>query len=140
MATIRREVELAIDADRAWAQLRDFGKAGELFAGVLTGCRRAGDVRTVTFANGIEVSERLLSTDEQDRRLVYTVLDGPFSQHRASMQITARRDGCTFIWISDFLPDETAATTLPLIEAGCRAIKRNIDAASQGPAPPSARS
>jgi hypothetical protein len=127
MATIRREVELAIDADRAWAEVGDFGTAGKLFAGVLTGCTRAGIVRTVTFANGLAVSERLVTIDERERRLVYTVLDGPFSQHSASMQIAQRGDGCTFIWISDFLPDEATALALPLIEEGCRAIKRNLE-------------
>ena len=126
MATIRREAELAIDADRAWAALRNFGGAAQLFAGVLTDCRRSGDTRTVTFANGLVVTERLVTLDDASRRVVYSVLDGPFSLHSASMQIAPRDGGSTFVWISDFLPDEAAASVAPLVEAGCAAIRRNL--------------
>jgi hypothetical protein len=128
MATIRREAELGVAADRAWVALSDFGNAGNLFAGVLVGCRRAGNIRTVTFANGFEVNERLVAIDENERRLAYTVLDGPFSHHNASMQIVKRGSECTFVWISDFLPDEAAAGVLSPIEEGCRALQRNLAA------------
>lgn len=127
MATIRGEIDLAIPADRAWKVLRDFGRAGELFAGVLVGCRRVGAIRTVTFANGLEVSERLVTVDDDDRRLVYWVLDGPFSHHSASMQIVDAGDGSKFVWISDFLPDEAAAGVKPLVDAGCEALKKNME-------------
>ncbi len=79
MATVRREADLTIDADRAWMALKEFGRAGELFAGVLVACRRPGNIRTVTFTNGLETSERLATIDDKDRRVVYSVLDGPFS-------------------------------------------------------------
>ena len=126
MATIRKDVPVKIEADRAWAALSDFGKAGELFAGVLVGCRRAGNLRTVTFFNGVEVSERLITIDNDERRVVYAVLDGPFSHHNASMQIIARGYECTFVWIADFLPDDAGERTSQLMEAGCQAIQRNL--------------
>ena len=127
MASILREAALDLDADQVWSALRDFGSAGRLFAGVLVTCSRTGDIRTVTFANGMIVNERLVTIDDQARRLVYTVLDGPFLQHSASMQIIPTGQGCRFVWISDFLPDEVAPTVWPLVEEGCRAIATNLE-------------
>ena len=128
MATIERQVDVACSPELAWAQLRDFGSAARLFAGVLTDCRLAGDVRTVVFQNGLVARERLVRADDARRRLAYTVLDGPFTHHNASMQLVPAPDGLRFQWISDFLPDEAAAKVEPLVDAGCAAIKRSLEA------------
>src|SRR5687768_10651511 len=53
MASIHREVQLEVSADQAWSVLREVGKPHEAFAGVLTDATIEGDVRTVTFANGM---------------------------------------------------------------------------------------
>jgi hypothetical protein len=128
VATIHREIEIACPLDKAWAELRDFGSGARLFAGVLTDCHEEDGVRTVTFANGRVARERLVAVDEARRRLVYTVLEGPFSQHSAAMQMTASPAGTRFLWTSDFLPDEAADRVEPLVEAGCQAIRRALEA------------
>jgi hypothetical protein len=125
MATIKREVALSIDAGRAWRMIGDFGNAAKAFAGVLVACERSGNTRTVTFANGLKVTEQLVTCDDTERRYVYTVLNGAFTQHSASMQIIPTNSGCRFVWISDFLPDEATEKVLPLVEAGCHALHRN---------------
>ena len=105
MASIRSEEIVQIPADRAWAALRDVGNTHMLFAGVLVDGRIDGDIRTVTFANGMIVRERVVDIDEEQKRVAYTVLDGLFEHHSASMTIVP--DGperCRFVWISDFLP------------------------------------
>ncbi|MCS7462154.1 SRPBCC family protein [Paenibacillus doosanensis] len=84
MATIHRELEIDCSLDTAWAQLRDFGNAASLFAGVLVDCRETAGMRTVTFDNGYVVQERLVSVDEETCRLAYSVADGGFTHHSAS--------------------------------------------------------
>jgi hypothetical protein len=133
MATIERRVELDIDADRAWAVLRDFGNAASLFADVLTDCQRVGNTRVVTFAGGRCITERLITLDDDRQRLVYSVLDGAFSHHNASMRIERRDGGCAFLWVSDFIPDEAAALVQPLVDAGCQALLRNLPRMAAGP-------
>lgn len=128
MASIRKETELNIDADRAWAALSDFGNAGAVFAGPLVDCRRDGDVRKVTFANGLEATERLVAVDHRERRIVHTVEGGLFAHHNGAMQILENGRTCKFVWVTDFLPDDMGARILPLIEEGCRAIRRNLSA------------
>lgn len=125
MATIISEVAIAADANTAWALLRDFGQAHRAFPGVLTACRRDGDVRTVTFANGMEVREQLVTLDEARRRIAYAVVGGRFSQHSASMQVIADADGTSrFLWVSDFLPEEAQSIVRGLVEQGTEAFCR----------------
>jgi len=130
MASIHREEIVKIPADRAWAALRDVGRPDILFADVLVDGRIDGDIRTVTFANGMVVRERIVDIDDSNRRVAYTVIDGIFEHHAASMQIVPDGDGrCRFVWISDFLPNEHMEFVAPLVEAGAKALVRNLEAA-----------
>ena len=131
MATIWWEEPIALPADAAWAALREVGRAHELFAPVLTAAALDGEVRTVTFANGMTVRERIVARDEQRRRLCYAVLDDVFEHHSASMQLVPV-DGshCRFVWISDFLPDDRADMVGPLVEQGAHALRANLEAAT----------
>jgi hypothetical protein len=130
MASIHHVVELAIDADQAWERLRVAADAPELFAPVLAGGEMEGDIRTVRFANGMVVREHILDVDDRRRRLAYTVLDGPgMTFHHASMQVVATGSGRSeFVWITDLLPAEARHAVAPLVEAGSRALKTNLEA------------
>ncbi len=128
MVTIAREVSLKLPAGEVWARLKEVGKPHELFAGVLVEGEIAGDVRTVTFANGMVAQERIVGVDEAWMRVAYSVIEGPFSLHGASMQVVAQGDGeCRFVWFSDFKPDGLADMVGPLMEQGLAAVKRNLE-------------
>jgi hypothetical protein len=130
MASIHHEVELNVGAEQAWTSLREVGDAHKLFAPVLVEGRLDGDTRTVRFANGMVVQERILDVDEKRRRLAYTVLDAPgVTFHHASMQIVD--DGpqrCRFVWITDLLPSEARDNIAALVEEGTRALQTNLEA------------
>lgn len=128
MATIRWEEPVAVPTAKAWALLRRVDRAHELFAPVLVAGSMEDDVRTVTFANGLVVQERIVTVDDQAHRIAYTVLGEMFEHHSASMQILPVDDAmCRFVWISDFLPDERTETVRPLVEQGSRAFAKNIE-------------
>lgn len=128
MASIHHEILIDVPAPKAWAALRDVGVAHRLFPGVLTDGRLDGDIRTVTFANGTVVREKIVDVNEDDRRVAYAVIDQVFEHHSASMQIfIAGERRCRFVWISDLLPNERVATVRPLVEQGCEAIKRVLE-------------
>lgn len=129
MATIRHEQLVAVPAEAAWEALRQADRADRLFAPVLVGCTMQEDIRTVTFANGLVVSEQIVTVDDADRRLAYYVMGEMFDYHSASMQILPVDDGnCRFIWISDFLPEDRADTVRPLVMQGSSALAQNIEA------------
>ena len=129
MGSIHKELAIGASADEAWAALRRVGEAHKLFAPVLIDGHLAGDSRTVTFANGLKVRERIVDVDDERRRVVYSVVEGtPMTHHNAAMQIVEERAGrCRFIWTSDFLPDEFSQTMAPLVEQGAQALKANIE-------------
>ena len=125
MASLYREIPLETEAARAWETLRDSHNIAQIFAGVLTDAHVVGDLRTVTFANGNVVQERIVAVDDAHMRVAYTVCGPNFEQHAASMQIVAEAAGrCRLVWISDFLPDERRAMIEPLMDAGCLAAGR----------------
>ena len=69
MTTLRKEVVVDTPADHAWSRLSDVRRTHELFAGVLLDCHIDGDIRTVVFANGMTVVERLITIDDALRRI-----------------------------------------------------------------------
>jgi hypothetical protein len=130
MASIHHEVVVKMDTDEAWAALREVGLAHRLFAPVLVRGQLDGDVRTVTFANGMVAREQILDVDDERKRVAYAVLDGPGLEfHHASMELVEEGAGrCRFRWITDFLPKDAAAGLQPLIEQGAQALKKNLEA------------
>jgi hypothetical protein len=128
MASLYRDIPLNTDAASAWATLRDSRNITKVFAGVLVDVKVEGDLRSVTFASGNVVQERIVTVDDTRMRVAYTVCGPNFEQHAASMQIVANKadDGCRLVWICDFLPDDRRALVEPLMDAGCAAAARSL--------------
>ena len=129
MASIYQELEVEVPSAQAWAALRHVGDAYKLFAPVLVNAQLDGEIRTVRFANGMVVQERILDVDEERRRVAYTALNGPrMTYHHASMQVLdAGPKRCLFVWITDFVPAEISDNLRSLIEQGAQALKSNLE-------------
>ena len=124
MASILRKIKLAVPAHIAWKTLRDVGKAETLFSPVLIDSSLDGDVRTVQFADGMTVKERIIVIDEENYRVAYTVLGDMFDYHAAAMQIVSVDETSSyFIWVSDFLPEAAQSVVEPLVEKGMLAVE-----------------
>jgi hypothetical protein len=129
MASIIKEVKLTAGYEKAWAMLRNVAAADKAFPGILIACRMEDAVRTVTFANGSVVRERIVTIDEARRRVVYGVIEGRFSHHSASMQVLPEGGGSRLVWVSDFLPDEGEPMVRALVDEGAEAFRRAVEAA-----------
>ena len=133
MASIRKVIEIDVPADDAWDALRDFGAVHRrLVPGFVVDGYLDGRDRVLTFFNGAAVRERLVAVDDESRRLVYTVVDGPLgsTHHNASAQVLVSRDGRTqFVWVTDVLPDELAPATSELMDRGIGVIKQTLESA-----------
>lgn len=131
MATIRVERQINAPADEVWDALRDWGAIHKrLVPGFVTDARLDGEDRIVTFFNGAEVREVLIARDEEQRRLVWSVVDGPYSHHNGAAQVFTEGDGCRFIWTADLLPNEAAAPTGEMMERGVEVLKQTQEAAA----------
>lgn len=140
MATIRKEFRVESDAARVWDALRDFGAVDrKLAAGFVRACHveEGGNIRVVTFANGMQVREQLVGIDDKIRRLAYAVVGGTAQHHNASAEIVDLGDGsCRFVWTTDVLPESMAPRIEQMMEAGAAAMKACLERSGEGAASP----
>jgi uncharacterized protein YndB with AHSA1/START domain len=130
MASIRKETTIDASPEDVWAALRDWDEPHRrLVPGFVVDCRRDGDDRIVTFFNGAVVREVLIDLDDDARRLVWSVHDGPFTHHNGAAQVFADEGGrARFVWIADLLPNEVAELTSDMMERGTAAVKETLEA------------
>jgi Polyketide cyclase / dehydrase and lipid transport len=94
MASIHQDIQLGVTPDEAWAAVRDFGAVHERVAsGFVIDARREGNDRVVTFHTGATARERLVTIDDERRRLVYSVVESQlgFAHHQASVEVVDAR-------------------------------------------------
>ena len=119
MASITKEIALDVPAEKAWDAVRDAGAVHRrLMPAYIVDTQLDGQVRSCTTADGAPMRELVIDIDDEARRLVYSIVDSPVSMmhHSASMQVFADDGKSTFVWISDFLPNELAGPFGELIE------------------------
>jgi hypothetical protein len=128
MSSLRKDIIINAPAAEVWDAVRDVGRPHErITPGVLTDAALDGNVRTVTFANGFVARERIVDIDEQNRRVAYAVIDGPFEHHHASMQVF--EDGPStshIVWITDLLPAAIVPMVAELVDAGSIAMQTTL--------------
>jgi carbon monoxide dehydrogenase subunit G len=129
LASIRKEIEIDAGPEQVWAALRDFGAVHErLVPGFVVDARLDGDDRIVTFFNGSVLREVLIDLDDDARRLVWSIVDGPYTHHNGSAQVFASdEDRTRFVWVTDLLPDEMAEQTDAMMERGIGVIKQTLE-------------
>ncbi|MGH7104216.1 MAG: SRPBCC family protein [Acetobacteraceae bacterium] len=134
MASIRREIVMEVPPASVWSALRDVGALHtRLVPGFVTDCVFDGEARTVTFASGLSVRERIVDVDEVDMRVVWAVAGGRMSHHNASAQVLAGGPGSSkVVWIANLLPHDLAPAIVDMIEQGLAAMKRHLESANAG--------
>ena len=131
MASIQKSVRVAASPEHAWSALRDFGAVHTRLAPgfVVATELDTPTSRIVTFFDGRSARELLVTCDDAQRRLVYSVVGGRLTHHNASAQIFAEGDGhCRFVWSADLLPDEFSAAVDAMMATGLAAMKKALEA------------
>jgi carbon monoxide dehydrogenase subunit G len=128
MATVRKEFRSARSAEEVWAVLRKFDAVHDLAPGFVTATKmEPSGARVVTFANGMEMREWPVSSDDAERRLVYAIKDSPrYTHYSAAAQVVEDGAGSRFIWTVDFLPDDMEAAQSAAMEAGVAAMRKAL--------------
>jgi hypothetical protein len=132
MASIHKEVLIDAPADSIWDAIRDVGAIHTRLAREFAlDTQLDGDSRVVTFAGGFTARERIVDVDDRARRIAYSVVGGRFTHHSASIQ--AFHDGAgrsRVVWIADLLPNDLGGLVAGMMDQGCAAMKRTLEAAS----------
>lgn len=127
MASIRREMRLARDADSVWQAFADLGAVHTRLApGFVTDCRLEDGARQVTFANGVCVRELIVDVDPDRRRLAYAVVNGSASHHHATFEVVPDGGGCLVVWTADVLPAEVAPVFAAMMTQGAEVMGRAL--------------
>jgi carbon monoxide dehydrogenase subunit G len=131
VASIRKEIQIDAPPEQVWDALRDFGALHErLVPGFVTDCRMDGEDRIVTFATGAVMREVLIDLDDEQRRLAWGIVDGPYRHHNGVAQVFAEDDGTRFVWTSDLLADdEVVKLTDQSMGTGIGVVKKTLEAA-----------
>ncbi|MFI4990157.1 MAG: SRPBCC family protein [Solirubrobacterales bacterium] len=132
MTRIHHEVLIDAEPAEVWSALRDWGALHKrLVPGFVTDTQLDGEDRVVTFANGAVMREVLLDSDEDARRLVWTIVDGPYAHHNGCAQVfDAGTKRSRFVWTAYVLPEESAAPTSAAMAQGIEVVKQTLEAAS----------
>jgi hypothetical protein len=129
MATIRKDFHTSRPPAEVWDALRDFPAVHERLAkGFVTATRmEPTGARVVTFVNGAEAREWLVTSDNTERRLVYAIKDLPgFTHYSAAAQVFEDKGGSRFVWTVDFMPDAMSQQLDGLMTMGAEAMKRTL--------------
>jgi hypothetical protein len=132
MATIHKERTIEVPAEQAWEALADWGALHErLVPGFVTATELDGSDRIVTFFNGAKAREVLITSDDATRRLVWSVVEGPYTHHNGVAQVHPDGEGrCRFVWTADLLPEAAAGPTGEMMERGIQTVKDTLESAS----------
>jgi hypothetical protein len=131
MASIHKDIHIEVPAGQAWDAMRDVGALHtRLVAGFVLECKLEGEVRQLRFANGVQASERIISIDDERRRVAWSATGERLSHHNASAQVIDEGEGrCRVVWIADLLPHEMAPAVAGMIDEGLAAMKRTLEGA-----------
>lgn len=131
MASIRTEFVIEADAARVWKTVGNWENGpADMAPGYVVSSRADGPVRVVTFADGQVARERLVSRDDEARRIVYSVIGDtvrPDHDNAVMHVIADGEDRCRFVWSRDVLPDELAQPLLAAMRDAGPIIKRTIE-------------
>ena len=131
MATLSKQIALDTGAANAWSAIRDFGQVHTRVApGFLTRLEMDKGDRVLTFFNGLEARERLVTVDDEQCRLVYAVVEGRPTHYNAAVQVFPEGDGRSrVIWTIDVLPNELGPTIGGMMEHALPIMKKTLEAA-----------
>lgn len=119
MATVRRQFEIDAPPEQVWDVFRDIGSVHTRLApGFVLDTVVDGDTRTVSFANGVTVRERIVALDDDSRRLAYAIVGGSAEHHHASFEVHDAPSGSVVCWTTDVVPDDVAENFARMMDAG----------------------
>jgi carbon monoxide dehydrogenase subunit G len=129
--SIRKEIQIDASPEEVWDAVRDFGALHQrLVPGFVTDCRMDGEDRIVTFASGAVMREVLIASDDEAKRLVWSIVDGPYKHHNGAVQVFPEgEDGSRFVWTSDVLADDQVVRlTGESMQTGVEVAKKTLEA------------
>jgi hypothetical protein len=135
MATLHKDIFIAQTPDHVWDAVRDIGALHtRLVPGFVVNTFVEGDdeARVVTFANGLILRERILSIDNDRRRVAWTAEGGNLTHYNAALCVEVTDLGTRVLWTTDFLPNSQRDAIASLQDQALSAMKRAMESDGAG--------
>lgn len=118
MAETHAEVTIARDADEVWAVFGDFQGIKNWFPGLQNVKADGENVRIIEMGPGMEITETLISRDDANRSLTYTVASPLLNanKYETTIAVRAADGGCVATMDAVLDPDDLAALIGPVYE------------------------
>ena len=128
MSTIRKIIDIDVPAAAVWDVIRDVAAVHTRLApGFVIDTKLEGDVRIVTFANGVVARERIIAIDDRLRRLAYSASSAQIEHHNASFEIVPLSDDQTrLLWTADVAPESAAERIGSMMDQGGSVIRNTL--------------
>jgi hypothetical protein len=108
MASVRRQVRIARNADDVWAVVGDPASIATWFPGIVD-AQVDGAHRTITTASGIPMPEEIVTNDPLQRRFQYRLAAGMVREHLGTIDVFDLGDGTSLVsYATDASPDPVA--------------------------------
>jgi Polyketide cyclase / dehydrase and lipid transport len=125
MATTHAEAHIARDADEVWKVFGDFQGIKTWFPGLQDVKPDGPDVRVITMGPGMDVTETMLSRDDANRTLTYSVASALLNANKYETTIAVKPadDGCVATMDAVLDPDSLADLIGPVYEQAIQGLK-----------------
>lgn len=130
MASIHHQITVELSPDLVWDAVRDVAALHtRLVPGFVVATLMVEDAptptRRVTFADGTVLDEVIVDTDDERRRLVWSIKG--VEHHNGVMTVFDAEGGALVTWTADVLPAGVAESFSPLMAAGLATMKRHLE-------------
>jgi uncharacterized membrane protein len=126
MATARAEITIDKPADQVWAIIGDFGGLASWMPGIES-CVIDGDDRILKMT-GMEIIERLVRRDDDERVLVYAIVGGvPVINHKSTITVNDAGGSSHVTWDVEVEPDEMADFMHTVYQQSLQALKEHMN-------------
>jgi hypothetical protein len=128
-------VDIPVEASAAftWDVVRDvYAVDTRLIPGFAIAVEKGPDTRTVTFTNGLTVTERIVELDDHARQLKYQAADGPLTHHLGIQVVREDDAGVHLVWTTEFAPASMMDTALTTMRTLAEIMKKTINTAFTG--------
>jgi carbon monoxide dehydrogenase subunit G len=131
MATLHKATTIAAPLAAVWSAIRDIGALHtRLVPGFVVDTRLEGDVRVVTFGNGMVARETILSLDDERHRLAWNAEGGRTTHYNAVLEAFEDPAGTRVTWTTDLLPNEMSAPIAGMQDQALAIMKKTLEAKS----------
>ena len=134
MATVVKQIEIGAAPTAVWDAVRDVGALHtRLVPGFVLDTRMLAGaeppVRRVTFASGAMLDETIVTVDDDEMRLVWSIRGEGVHHHNGALRVEACGPGARVDWTADVSPTALADRFAPLMAQGLQVMKATLEAA-----------